>query len=315
MFVPWRLAALAALVVAVPLQAQHRNKKSHGDYSDDAEFRLDTTVALSRSGTVDLQSFSGDITVIAWDRDEVKVHGISYSPIHFDASPSHVSLMENPEDREDHEYSRQNGFEISMPRSARLITRTISGDIKVRDVADIEAHSVSGDLDATNIASHAVLETVSGDLTVIKVSAGLRASTVSGDIKARQITGEVAAQSVSGDVVLDDVTSSYVRSETVSGEVHFTGPVDPKGRYEFHSHSGDVDLDLTGGGADATLDVETYSGDLDAGCSMTLQPGGRGDRMGKRGTFTIGNGGGAHFILKTFSGDVHIRGCRSHGDK
>jgi DUF4097 and DUF4098 domain-containing protein YvlB len=185
----------------------------------------------------------------------------------------------------------------------------------VRDVADVEAHTVSGDLDATNIASHADLETISGDLSVTNAAAGLRARTVSGGIQARKITGEVSAQSVSGDVVLEDVTSSFVRSETVSGELHFTGPVDPKGRYEFHSHSGDVDLDLTGGAGDATLDVETYSGDLDTGCAMTLQSGGRGDRMGKRGTLTMGNGSGAHFVLRTFSGDVHIRGCRSHGDK
>jgi hypothetical protein len=316
MFVPWRLATLALLVVAIPVQAQHRNRKSHSDARDAAEFTLDTTVALSRSGTVDLQSFSGDIAIVAWDRNEVKIHATSHSQLRLDSSPSRMSLVENPQDHEDYDDDdRHHGFEISMPRSARLVARTISGDVQLRDVADVEAHSVSGDLDATNVASHAVLETVSGDLTVTKVSAGLRASSVSGDIRARQITGEVAAQSVSGDVVLEDVTSAYVRAETVSGEVHFSGPVDPKGRYEFHSHSGDVDLDLTGGGGDATLEVETYSGDLDAGCSMTLQPGGRGDRLGKRGTFTIGHGGGAHFILKTFSGDVHLRGCRSHGDK
>ncbi|MEP7064924.1 MAG: DUF4097 family beta strand repeat-containing protein [Gemmatimonadota bacterium] len=318
MLAPWRFAALAVLVVAIPLQAQHRNRKSHRDDNGQREFTLDTTVTMGRSGTVDLQSFSGDITVTAWDRDQVKVHGVSNSEIRFDASPSRVSLMENPEDRDyddENGENRERGFEITVPKNARLVMRTISGDIKVSDVADVEAHSVSGDLNATNIASHAMFETVSGDLTVLKAAAGLRASTVSGDLRATQITGEVSAQSVSGDVVLDDVTSSYVRSETVSGEVHFTGPVDPKGRYEFHSHSGDVDLDLTGGGSDATLEVETYSGDLDTGCSMTMQPGRGSDRMGKRGTFTLGHGGGAHFILKTFSGDVHIRGCRSHGDK
>jgi DUF4097 and DUF4098 domain-containing protein YvlB len=316
MFAPWRLAAIAFLVVAIPLQAQHRDKKSHGDYNDDGEFTLDTTVAFSRSGSIDLQSFSGDITIVAWDRDEVKIHAKSRNGIHFDSSPSRVSLTENPGDHEDHvDMGRDYGFELSVPKSARLVMRSISGDIKVRDVSDVEAHSVSGDLNATNIASHAELETVSGDLSVTNASAGLHASTVSGDIQARKITGEVSAQSVSGDLVLEDVTSSFVRSETVSGEVHFTGPVDPKGRYEFHSHSGDVDLDLTGGAGNATLDVETYSGDLETGCAMTLQPGGRGDRMGKRGTLTIGNGGGAHFVLKTFSGDVHIRGCRSHGDK
>lgn len=316
MLVPWRLATVAFFVVAIPLQAQQRDRKSHGGYNDDAEFTLDTTVALSRSGSIDLQSFSGDIRIVAWDRDEVKIHAKSRNGIHFDSSPSRVSLTENPGDHEDHaDMGRDYGFELSVPKSARLVMRSISGDITVRDVADVEAHSVSGDLNATNIASHAELETVSGDLTVTNASAGLHASTVSGDIQARKITGEVSAQSVSGDLTLDNVTSSFVRSETVSGEVHFTGPVDPKGRYEFHSHSGDVDLDLTGGAGDATLEVETYSGDLETGCAMTLQPGGRGDRMGKRGTLTMGNGGGAHFVLKTFSGDVHIRGCRSHGDK
>ncbi|MBK5187954.1 MAG: DUF4097 family beta strand repeat protein [Gemmatimonadaceae bacterium] len=316
MLAPWRLAALAVLIVALPVQAQHRSRQPRSEDRDEVETRLDTTVTLSRAGTVDLQSFAGDITIIGWDRDEVKIHATSKSRLRFESSSSRVSLMESPENGDDYDDGDRNmGFQISMPKSARLLIRTISGDIKLQDVSDVEAHSVSGDVDAMNIASHAVLETVSGDLTVSKVSAGLRASTVSGDLHAKQITGEVAAQSVSGDVVLEDVTSAYVRSETVSGESHFSGPVDPKGRYEFHSHSGDVDLDLTGGGRNASLEVETYSGDLDTICAMTLQPGGRGDRMGKRGTFTIGDGGGAHFILKTFSGDVHIRGCRSHGDK
>ena len=315
---PWRLAALAFLVIAIPLQAQHRNRKSHDEDRDDFEVTLDTTVAFSRSGSVDLQSFSGDVTISAWDRDEVKIHAKSRNQIHFDASQSRVSLSETPgdhgdEDRDDN--GRNYGFEISVPKSVRLVVRSISGDIKVRDVADVEAHTVSGDLNATNIANHADLETISGDLSVDNAAAGMRASTVSGDIQARKITGEVSAQSVSGDVVLQDVTSAFVRSETVSGELHFSGPVDPKGRYEFHSHSGDVDLDLTGGAANASLDVETYSGDLDTGCAMTLQPGGRGDRMGKRGTLTMGNGSGAHFVLRTFSGDLHIRGCSSHGDR
>jgi hypothetical protein len=316
MYAPWRLAALAFLVIALPVQAQHHKSRSHSNDDDDVESRIDTTVAIGHSGTVDLQSFSGDITVIGWDRNDVKIHATSGSQLHFESSASRVSLVETPEDRnysdnDDNHY----GFEVSMPRSARLLVRSLSGDIKLHDVSDVEAHSVSGDLDAANIATHAIFETVSGDVTVVHVAAGVRANSVSGEIRAKQITGEVEAQSVSGDIVLDDVTSAFVRSESVSGDTRFTGPIDPKGRYEFHSHSGDVQIDLTGGGSDATLDVETYSGDLDTSCAMTMQPGGNGNRMGKRGTFTLGHGGGAHFILKTFSGDVRITGCRSHGDK
>jgi DUF4097 and DUF4098 domain-containing protein YvlB len=330
MHAPWRLAALACLI-AMPAYAQHTSPKPpkppkhydrHND-RDDVESRVDTTVSLSRSGTVDLQSFSGDISIVGTDGDQVKVQATSHSRLTFESSSARVSLVESPEghdsygdddDDDDDNDSGHSRIVVSMPKTARLMVRSLSGDIKLRDVADVEGHSVSGNLDVTNVASHAMLETISGDATVIHVSAGVRVNTVSGNIRAKQITGEVSAQSVSGDVVLDDITSSFVRSETVSGEVHFSGPVDPKGRYEFHSHSGDLDVNIAGGGSDATLDVETYSGDLDTSCSITMQPNGGGSRTGKRGTYTIGHGGGAHFILKTFSGDVRISGCRSHGD-
>jgi len=313
---PWRLAATLALVVALPLQAQHHERRTATEEFNDAGSRIDTTIALSRGALVDLSSFSGDIKVSSWDRDEVKIHASSRGRLRLDSSPSRVSLVESPyrgeyEDGDNDHF----GYEITMPKSGRLLARSVSGDITLRDVSDVESHTVSGGIEVTNIANRANLESVSGDVTATKVGAGLRANSVSGEIHATSISGEIAGQSVSGDIVLDDVSSSFVRTETVSGEIHFSGPVDPKGRYEFHSHSGDIDLGLASGGNDATLYVETYSGDLESGCAMTLQPGGSGSRMGKRGTFTLGNGGGAHFSIQTFSGDVHITGCRSHGEK
>lgn len=311
----WRLAALVTFVVALPLQAQHHERQSAAEEFNDAASRIDTTVALGRGGMIDLSSFNGDVTVSTWDRDEVKIHATSRGQLRFENSPTRISLVENPyrgsyDDDENHM-----GFELTVPRSARMLVRSVSGDLKLHDMSDIELHTVSGDIQISNIANRAILETVAGDVTASKVGGGLRVNTVSGDIHATDVTGEVAGQSVSGDIVLDGVTSSFVRTETVSGEIQFAGPIDTKGRYEFHSHSGDIDLNLTSGGDDATLYVETYSGDLDSNCSMTLQPGGSGSRMGKRGTFTLGNGGGAHFSIQTFSGDVHISGCRKHGDQ
>ena len=63
---PWRLAALALLVAAASAQAQSRSTTRSDDRArdrgnDDAEFKLDTTVAIGRTGTVDLQTFTGDI--------------------------------------------------------------------------------------------------------------------------------------------------------------------------------------------------------------------------------------------------------------
>ena len=254
----WRLAALVTLVVALPLQAQHREHQSAADEFNNAASRIDTTVALGpgrHRGPVQLQrrrhrehlgSRRGQDS-----RDEP-------GPPAPGSSSSRVSLAENPyrgsydDDDENHM-----GFELTVPRSARMLVRSVSGDLRLRDVSDIELHTVSGDIQISNIANRAILETVAGDVTATKVGGGLRVNTVSGDIHATDVTGEVTGQSVSGDIKLDGVTSSFVRTETVSGEIQFTGPIDTKGRYEFHSHSGDIDLNLTSGGNDATLYVET----------------------------------------------------------
>src|SRR6185437_5681618 len=119
---PWRLAATLALVVALPLQAQHHERRTATEEFNDAGSRIDTTIALSRGALVDLSSFSGDIKVSSWDRDEVKIHASSRGRLRLDSSPSRVSLVESPyrgeyEDGDNDHF----GYEITMPKSGRLL--------------------------------------------------------------------------------------------------------------------------------------------------------------------------------------------------
>ena len=85
--------------------------------------------------------------------------------------------------------------------------------------------------------------------------------------------------------------------------MRFSGTLDSKGSYEFNSHSGDIRIAVPGGGA--TLDVRTFSGDVDSDFPMTLEPGARTGERGKGMRFTIG-GGGARISAQTFSGDITI---------
>lgn len=154
------------------------------------------------------------------------------------------------------------------------------------------------------------MESVSGGLKARNVGRGLRASTVSGDLEANDITGDIDAQSTSGDIVLGGTKSSFVHTQTVSGETRFGGTVDRAGRYEFHSHSGDIQLAVPSTGV--TFDVNTFSGDLQSDYPMTLQPG---SEVGhKHMEFSI-NGGGARVTAETFSGDITVeRPGHSHED-
>jgi DUF4097 and DUF4098 domain-containing protein YvlB len=291
------IAAVAALALSVPpaLAAQRES----GD-SDEFRSRIDTTVALSGNGTVDLSLVSGEIVVTSWNRSEVRVHATSERGIlRFDASPSRVTLGV----RSDRGRLGDTRYEITIPKSARVVANGVSGDVSTTGGSDVEAHSVSGDVKVVDATGRVSIESVSGDASAQKVGAGVKASTVSGELTLSDITGDVDANTVSGDIVLDGVRASFVRTNTTSGDVRFMGTLDPKGRYEFNSHSGDIRIGIPGGGA--TLDVHTFSGDVDSDFPMTLQPGSRSGERGKGMQFTIG-GGGARITAQTFSGDITI---------
>ena len=294
-------AVMAATPALLPAQRQHR------DDDDDASSRIDTTVALSAGGVVELSLISGEIKVTSWNRDQVRVHATSEDGLlQFDASSGRVSLSV----RSQHGNMGDTEYQVTIPAGARLITHSVSADITTDGGSDVEARSVSGDVAVSNATGRATIESVSGGLKARNVGRGLRASTVSGDVEANDITGDIDAQSTSGDIVLSGTKSSFVHTQTVSGETRFGGTVDRAGRYEFHSHSGDIQLAVPSTGV--TFDVNTFSGDLQSDYPMTLQPG---SEVGhKHMEFSI-NGGGARVTAETFSGDITVeRPGHSHED-
>lgn len=294
-------AVMAATPALLPAQRQHR------DDDDDASSRIDTTVALSAGGVVELSLISGEIKVTSWNRDQVRVHATSEGGLlQFDASSGRVSLSV----RSQHGNMGDTEYQVTIPAGARLITHSVSADITTDGGTDVEARSVSGDVSVSDATGRATMESVSGGLKARNVGRGLRASTVSGDLEANDITGDIDAQSTSGDIVLGGTKSSFVHTQTVSGETRFGGTVDRAGRYEFHSHSGDIQLAVPSTGV--TFDVNTFSGDLQSDYPMTLQPG---SEVGqKHMEFSI-NGGGARVTAETFSGDITVeRPGHSHED-
>ena len=168
---------------------------------------------------------------------------------------------------------------------------------------------MSGDVTVNAIAGRAKLQTVSGELHATDLGGEVRAQNVSGDSRSSASPASCNVQTVSGEMKLRGVKSSYVRTETVSGDLEFDGAVDPKGRYEFHSHSGGMTITLPRG-AGATVSMRGFSGELqqllrdDAGAE---QPHRRAART--RAPRSRIGGGGARFNIETFSGDVEIKGC------
>lgn len=295
-------AILTALLAAAPLLAQGRS-----DRDEDYQSRIDTTVALDRSGTVDLTLVSGEIRVTSWNRNQVKISAYSERGIlDLDASSSHVSL----DVRSQRGHMGDTRYEVTIPATARLLLRSVSGEISARGASELEAHSVSGDIEIQDVRGRTTLGSVSGSVTGTSIGGNVRAETVSGDVTLENVTGDIEAETVSGDVELTGARSSFVRLNSTSGDAHYEGNIDPKGRYDFHSYSGDVRLALPAN-TGAMVSVETFSGDIDSDFPMTLMPGnGRSVGRPKRLEFKIGSGG-AVVSATTFSGDLIIE--RSSG--
>jgi len=298
MKLPVIFGALVALALVQPRVAHAQRERD--ERWQEAQSRIDTTFAFNRNGVVDLTQISGDVVVTAWDRAEARVRAYAErGRVRWDLSSSRIAVDLEPIRGR----VGDTRFEVSVPVGVRVIARSTSGDVSVRGTRGaVEAQSTSGDVEVEDATDRIVIEAVSGDVRASRLSGTVRAESVSGTIEARDVSGDVRAETTSGDVSLTGVTSKSIYIETVSGEVEYEGNIDPSGRYEFRSHSGDVRLAIPENSS-AQFSVQTYSGSLDTEFSLTLQPGQRATGRPRRFEFTLGSGS-ARVTAESFSGDI-----------
>ena len=311
------LLAFAALAFAPVVASAQRTTMR----LDDSELsRIDTTFAFAANGVVDLSQVSGNITVTAWTRQQVKISAyVESGSIRADLSSKSVSL----EVRSRRGRIGDSEFRLQVPVGTRIIAHNTSGDITVTGVkAQAELKSVSGDVHVSDATDRITLESVSGSVHGSQLIGMIRATTVSGDVDLDQVKGDLEVETTSGEIKLRGVASSNVRTETVSGDVEFRGALDKSGRYEFKSHSGTIHVGIPEG-TGASFSVTTFSGSVDSDLPMTLQPSSdppQGSNRGRRGTgrrnmeFTIG-GGGARVTATSFSGDITIERAKAGSGK
>ena len=295
------VGAMVAVAVFTPAsgQAQQRGNDRERELQD-AESRVDTTFAFSRTGVVDLTQISGDIVVTSWDRAEARVRAYSErGRIRTGFSSSRLSLdVERVRGR-----VGDSRFEVSVPVGVRVIARSTSGDVSVRGTkGPVDATSTSGDVEVTDATDRINIESVSGDVRASQLTGEIHGESVSGTIEIREATGDLRAETTSGDVLLTRVTSRNVVATTVSGEIDYDGTIDANGRYEFHAHSGDIRLEIPET-TSAQFSVATFSGSLDTEFTLTLLPGQRSTSRPRRFEFTLGSGS-ARVTAESFSGDI-----------
>jgi hypothetical protein len=307
-----RALLLGAMLVlaAAPLGAQDRRDRDDRDRT--VASRIDTTLALSANGAVELSLVAGEIVVTTGGAGRVEIHATSErGTLELDASPSRISLgVRNSRGRSD-----DTRYRVVVPQGTRVIAQSTSGDISVRGTrAETDLHSVSGNIDLADAGDRVTVESVSGDIVARGLAASARIESVNGDLEVSDVRGDLEVETVSGDLTLDGIASKWVSAETVSGELRFAGAIEAGGRYDFTAHSGDIRLGLGGSGG-ITFDVETFSGEIESDFPITLTPGATIEGRPRRFEFAVG-GGGARITVETFSGDIQLeRGASRAGQE
>lgn len=269
---------------------------------------IDRTLPTGATPVVDVSNVQGRVTVVAWDRQEVKVTGTIENDSHeleFSGDSSRVTIKVRIPSKS-HSYGRKDDamLDIRVPEGSKLNVQTVSADISVDGVKGAQRlEAVSGDIVASVYDEPLDLRTVSGDADV-RGSGGrgrVYAESTSGDVKARGLGNEVEAKAVSGSVDLEVGTTSRVRMESVSGNLEALMTLADNGRVDAQSVSGDIRITFRKP-VNAEFDVESFSGDID-NCFGPKPMRESKFTPGTELNFTEGNGGG-HVSLESLSGDI-----------
>ena len=100
-------------------------------------------------------------------------------------------------------------FNVAAPEGTRIIVKSISGNISVRDImGGLTLETISGTVRIINAGRIVNGRSISGDIELAdtKVEGALEAGTISGTVRLRKLTARsLALNSVSGNVEMEDV--------------------------------------------------------------------------------------------------------------
>jgi len=271
--------------------------------------KVDETRPLQAGGRFHFETISGEITVRAWDRNEVSIQGEigAELELRITGGPDNVrASVEWPDEKRRRVRNEEVRLEIRLPVSAELSAESVSAPFTIAGLdGPIEVQTVSGSIQVDGGSRRVRAQSVSGDITAeVAAAERVEIENVSGEIRIRTGGGEVDASTVSGSLSVDGGRFETLRLESVSGNLEVLGGLAPNGTIDISGHSGSIDVGLRGD-VSARVRVTTFSG------GIRSDFGGSPERTsnygpGKEYETTLGSGSG-RIDIEAFSGEATLR--------
>jgi len=177
--------------------------------------------ALNANGRVVIQNVYGDVSISAWDRDEVLVEAIKRSP-----DPQRLN-------------------------DARIVVEPTAGLVSIRtQYAGFESDhpaSVEYRITVPRSASLQDIKLINGGLSLNGLAGSVKASSVNGNIKAQRLEGEADLSTVNGGLEADFDRVSPAKPislSTINGAIHLTIPAASRPNLVASNLSGGIASDM-----------------------------------------------------------------------
>ncbi len=260
----------------------------------------------SAKGRVSIENIAGTITVIGWNKKEIRVEGTlgdDVKELKFKTGkrksvieviyPKHIKTINEGAD-----------LVIMVPEQSQVQVDCISADVMASKLKrDLELSSISGDIEFTGWCEELVIEAISGSVTIDGGADKISVEAISGEVQAKGKETQIEVDCVSGNVELDYELFLDFSLENVSGNIKVRGDLHPEGRFGCDVVSGDITLEVPGN-VSAEFEASTFDGKI----ANEFGPKARRTSQytpGRELEFTNGDGE-ASVELNSFSGDIKI---------
>jgi DUF4097 and DUF4098 domain-containing protein YvlB len=216
-------------------------------------------------GEVVIGNVAGDVRVIGWDRNEVRVEadlapGVERLEFESQGARTLIKVV-LPKGRN----SGSSDLVVHVPRASSLSISTVSADQTIDDVRGAQRlRAVSGTINTDVWNEEFEINSVSGDVVVSGHGgkAIARVTTVSGSVRLNEIGPELDLNTVSGDMQVRAAQLSRARIKTTNGDLDLRAALTKDARIDAEGINGDLRFRFSGA-VDAEFNIETFNGDID----------------------------------------------------
>jgi DUF4097 and DUF4098 domain-containing protein YvlB len=254
--------------------------------------------ALTPGAGVKIFVPAGRVHLVGWDKDTVVVRGTVArgSTFYYGALHGGVKVSVDPD-------SGSATLDVYVPRSSLVSIKAVSADIEATDVSGW-FYGVSSRIRLGGTVRDLEAESISGEVNIAVTAPWVRARTGQGRLTLGGQVADLSASTVNGVIDVSTVGLERARISTVNGDVRFAGDAGTVGLVDIDDYAGSVDLGLRptlGGECDVTTVYGAIVSEIPS-VRPVAGVSGRGQQL----SLVIGKGT-ARITVRTFKGNVRVR--------